>query len=367
MSQRIAAAFCLNLFLALFLIQSPAHAQVTGGVIPQFELIPAPPVELPSAVDSNSSAFWRFSQGQNRLHILTSWENPTLSVGLSVQRLRWSWPVRFSNVVNGGRWIEAVLEDGDGTLYGYYHNEPLGLCGVAINKTAPRIGAVRSLDGGFSWEDLGIILEVPLNTLDCFTPNGYFAGGIGDFSVILDEQHNDAYFFFSTYWGDAARQGVAVARMPWAQRNTPQGNLALWDGYVWRSSPASGWRIRRWFFEPQPIFPAAMSWHDPSGWVDAFWGPSIHWNTYLNQYVMLLNRAADSSWLQEGIYISFSPVLDDPSQWTTPIKIMEGGDWYPQVIGLARDQGTDKLAGSTARFFMRGRSDYFLVFRNPSQ
>ena len=40
-----------------------------------------------------------------------------------------------------------------------------------------------------------------------------------------------------------------------------------------------------------------------------FWGPAIHWNTYLEQYVMLLNRAKDDQFGQEGIYVSFSPTL----------------------------------------------------------
>ena len=65
---------------------------------------------------------------------------------------------------------------------------------------------------------------------------------------------------------------------------------------------------------------------------DVFWGPSIHWNTYLEQYVMLLNRAKDDQFGQEGIYVSFSPTLQ-PQDWSAPAKIMNGGGWYPQVIG----------------------------------
>jgi hypothetical protein len=78
---------------------------------------------------------------------------------------------------------------------------------------------------------------------------------------------------------------------------------------------------------------------------------------------MLLNRAVDSGFGQEGVYIAFSPVLDDPTQWTPPVKLMEGGYWYPQVIGLEKGQGTDKVAGAVSRFFLRGESEHFLVFR----
>jgi hypothetical protein len=330
--------------------------------LPQFELVPASPLVLPSPVDSNSPAVWQSLGGVNRLTVVMSWENPSISNGFSLRGLTAAWPVRYFNQSNGGRWMEAVLVAPNGTLYGYYHNEPWGLC-PGKNTTAPRIGATRSLDQGMTWEDLGIILEVPVTSLQCSTPNQYFTGGVGDFSVVLDETETEAYFFFTIYSGDSSRQGVAVGKMFWAQRDYPQGNVALWDGVGWRYAPGiRPTQIRR-FFQPAPIYAASASWHDDTAPVDSFWGPSIHWNTYLNQYVMLLNRAADSSWTQEGVYISFSPVLHDPAQWTTPVKLVDGGAWYPQVIGLEKGLGTDKLAGAVSRFFMRGQSDYYLVFR----
>ena len=53
--------------------------------------------------------------------------------------------------------------------------------------------------------------------------------------------------------------------------------------------------------------PPAQAWHDADDRVDAFWGPAVHWNTALEQYVMLLNRAKDENYAQEGIYVSFAP------------------------------------------------------------
>jgi len=41
--------------------------------------------------------------------------------------------------------------------------------------------------------------------------------------------------------------------------------------------------------------------------------------------------------------------------------LLAGGRWYPQVIGTAAD-GTDKVAGASARFFMSGRSDHLIRF-----
>ena len=104
--------------------------------------------------------------------------------------------------------------------------------------------------------------------------------------------------------------------------------------------------------------------HDPVD--DVFWGPSIHWNTAIGQYVMLLNRAGDDAFTQEGIYVSFSTRLDSPSSWTPPQKLLDGGAWYPQVIGLESGVGTDKVAGATARFFMGGQSDALIEFNSPT-
>ena len=56
-----------------------------------------------------------------------------------------------------------------------------------------------------------------------------------------------------------------------------------------------------------PLVAPTQAWHDGDDKVDAFWGPSVHWNTAIEQYVMLLNRAKDESYTQEGIYVSYAP------------------------------------------------------------
>jgi len=111
-----------------------------------------------------------------------------------------------------------------------------------------------------------------------------------------------------------------------------------------------------------PLFAIVDGWHDEGTTTDAFWGPSVHWNSYLQMYVMLLNRAKDTKYNQEGIYVSFSPRLDDPRLWSWPLKVLNGGSWYPQVVGLDDASGTDKVAGEWARFFMTGSSQYLIHF-----
>ena len=61
-----------------------------------------------------------------------------------------------------------------------------------------------------------------------------------------------------------------------------------------------------------------------------------------------------------------STKLENPASWSVPGKIMDGGQWYPQVIGVEPREGTDKLAGREARFFMSGQSKYVIRFFRPA-
>jgi hypothetical protein len=349
--------------VALGLVPSPAQDRA----IPRFDVLlqPAHRVEFPGPTDSNSPAYWLLKEGQSRLHVINSSRRPWLSKGEAVDRLGPARPARWTNRIDGDRWIEAVVPDVDEVLYGYYHNEPVSAC-PGRDVTVPRIGAARSRDRGRTWRDLGIILEAAPDSSACSTANRYFAGGVGDFSVMLDHDRRDLYFFFSSYHRDPRYQGVAVARMLWADRDAPAGRVAIWRDGVWRDPEAGQEDGDFLYAPPTPIYRAAASWHSRRlHGVDAFWGPSVHWNTYLNAHVMLLNRANDANWTQAGVYLAVTLFLDDPTAWSTPRRILEGGAWYPQVVGLASDDGTDRLAGQQARFFMGGASDHLIVFERP--
>ena len=50
-----------------------------------------------------------------------------------------------------------------------------------------------------------------------------------------------------------------------------------------------------------------------------------------------------------------------PESWQPPVKILEGGGWYPMIMGIG-EGGTDKLAGKTARFFMGSDSNWLIEF-----
>jgi hypothetical protein len=114
-----------------------------------------------------------------------------------------------------------------------------------------------------------------------------------------------------------------------------------------------------------PIYPAANRWDNGDRAIDLMWGPSVHWNTFLQSCVMLLNRAVPAEFDQGGIYVAYLSDLANPKGWSTPVPLLEGGEWYPQVIGLSPGTGTDKLAGEVARFYMAGRSEYIMRFGKP--
>ncbi len=310
--------------------------------------------------DCNSPAHW----DGDTLYLFNSVGQAWRSLGPDLFHLGKSAPVEYHNQVNGGRWIESTWRDDDGTLYGWYHNEPHPVCPKVERLTAPRIGAVISKDNGATWQDFGFVLEAPRDSMTCDTQNYYFSGGNGDFSVILDGKKEYFYFFISTYNEDVREQGVSVARISFSDRKNPVGKVWKWHNGQW-NEPGLGGHVT-------PIFPAMKDWHgkDP----DVFWGPSIHWNTHLKQYVILLNCAVDDHWKQEGIYVTFNRDLVNPKGWSTPKKILDAGEvtsdpkklpgWYPQVMGTAKGE-TDKLAGRVARLFVHGISRWEITFSKP--
>ena len=173
----------------------------------------------------------------------------------------------------------------------------------------------------------------------------------------MDDDGKYLYFFISTYHKDTAEQGVSVARMLCADLDMPVGKVWKWHD-CW-DEPGLGGHVT-------PVFRVMTDWHRPDA--DAFWGPSVHFNSHLNAWVMLLNRAKDKDWTQEGVYVSFNVDLALPKGWSAPVKVLDAAElrqskWYPQVIGLDKGRReTDKVAGETARLFVAGVSLWEIDF-----
>lgn len=309
---------------------------------------PASAITMPSGVDSNSPAFWM----NNQLHLFNSTHNgPILSGGASQATLKFEGGVKMSQVFDRPYWIEAAWVDPAGQVYGWYHQE-FAPCAAGNYLAEPRIGAVISYDGGKTFLDMGTIISSG-EPDDCNAQNGYTAGGVGDFSVILDRQHKYFYFLYSSYAGDLQNQGICIARMPYASRGFPIGAIQKYYDGAW-SEPGMGGRD--W-----AILPATALWQNAD--TNSYWGPSLHWNTYLNKYVMLLNHSCCSpGYPQEGIYISYNPDLGNPKGWSAPALLLHNPGWYPQVLGGGINSGTDSNAGQTPRLYIGGKSTWQLTF-----
>ncbi|MFN8526746.1 MAG: hypothetical protein U0821_26880 [Chloroflexota bacterium] len=342
---------------------------LVNAVVNRFQEDPLPSVSLREApsfafplvsgrsADSNSPSHW----DGDTFYLFNSVNRPWRSSGPGLHALGSASQVDVPTIPGvADRWLEATHKDAGGTLYGWYHVEPYGICPPETNRpdvplTAPRIGAMKSTDNGAHWQDLGIVIEAP-GKLRCNTANRYYASGVGDFTVLLDPSGQYFYFLFSCFAEDVGQQGVAAARMAYDQRDTPVGKVFKWHRGDWSQPGLSG--------QSSMVFPALVDWHQKGG--NGFWGPSIHWNTHLEQYVMLLNRAASSDWQQEGVYVSFSQDIANPDSWTAPRRIRGGGDWYAQVVGTdSVRRETDKVAGQIARYFEKGQSSFEIVFERP--
>jgi hypothetical protein len=305
-------------------------------------------------VDGNSPAE-RLADG--RLLIFNSWQYPWRSVGIDMFQMLRSERVTIFNTaaIPGSLWLEATYRDYDGTLFGWYHNEIDPGCPERDWLRVPQIRQMVSRDNGYTWEDQGVVLAASGDSFQCDSENYYFAGGHGDFSVIFQPVTGYFYFYFTTYHRDHAEQGLAVARLAYRDRFEPVGKVWKWDGAGWDEPGVEGRAAA--FFQP------ASDWHQLNP--DAYWGPAIHYNTALRQYVMLLNRAVDEQWGTEGFYLSFNPNISNPLGWSTPqrlpLEVNNSFQAYPQVFGLGAD-GTDKLAGAVARLFLSGQSDWEIVF-----
>ena len=91
----------------------------------KIELVPADPVFLPGAADSNSPLHW----SKGKLFVYNSNGQPVRSEGASMQTLRYARAINFRNPGTSPWWIEATYRAPDGRVYAWYHHEVYGVCG----------------------------------------------------------------------------------------------------------------------------------------------------------------------------------------------------------------------------------------------
>jgi hypothetical protein len=259
-----------------------------------------------------------------------------------------------------GPWFESVIADDAGVLWAYYHAE----FGVE-NGLHPRIGAQVSHDAGATWRDLGVIIDTPAGTDVAESHLGYgFVGGNGDFSAVLDRDGEYVYFVLSQYGASPETQGVAIARMRWADRAQPVGKVWKKHGPSWTEPGLGG--------ATTPLLVNVGDAHGLNAPTDFWWGPSIHWNRHLERYVILLSRSTNGQFTTNGPanWVMYGTDLTDAGSWTAPVPVVfpngyEGG-WYPVVIGTEKYE-TDKYMGREARFFIQGSSLWRGIFLRPGE
>src|SRR5207302_10589133 len=124
-------------------------AIVRPAAVIQFRGANSSSPKQPGETDSNSPAHW----DHGTLYVFNSTGQPWRSAGPGLFHLDADYRAcKYDNEANGGRWIECTWKAEDGSLYGWYHLEPTGICPGAhpespkMNLTAPRIGAVKSKD-----------------------------------------------------------------------------------------------------------------------------------------------------------------------------------------------------------------------------
>jgi hypothetical protein len=112
-----------------------------------------------------------------------------------------------------------------------------------------------------------------------------------------------------------------------------------------------------------------VRWQDAKA--DAYWGASVHRNTHLEAYVVLMSRTCcRPKWPQAGIYVTSSRRLDNSRGWSSPArtlgKVKYDAGYYPQVIGTGPGE-SDTLAGRVARLWVHGMSFWEIVFEKRSE
>ncbi|RYU95121.1 hypothetical protein [Emticicia agri] len=400
------------------LLNSCSTSQKEEAFNPKFKLTPAEKITFNSFVDCNMAEVWvgdtfrifpgkygedplwgyakdlKYADGKNADEVFKStkenFRSPIMPLNAPIGQ----------EGLHGAVWFETVYQspkDASGkTLYSVYHNEnypqtlpydaksgqgykkdkwPQGLTGETSPAAVCRIGIMKSVDGGKSWENRGLFIEDlnPRMILKPHNSSNTFAGGVGDPSAVASGdylylfygeygypgEYKEATYDAKTEWGG---QCISIARIALADLDNPVGKAKRWDGNGFNAphngigKPVSSLQI-----------PIEQGGGPASAPVTGFhWGPSVSWNTYLNCWVMMMGKTEGKSWKGDKVYISFNKNADltagtNSQEWTKPQLVFDKPGyilWYPSLQPLnteedIKDKNTCLKLGKKARFFVK--------------
>lgn len=212
---------------------------------------------------------------------------------------------------NGGMWLMSVFRQDEDKLLGFYHAEDHWPMQPNPNWAVWKsIGRTTSTDNGFTWNNQEQII-----TAETVKPLQTANGGAGDFGVVWDKKNSRWICYY--------QEGFVYMAMS----SDPEGKPGTWYKYYEGDFTEPGIGGKQSKIPGLEDTPGA--------------NPSIHFNTYLNEYVMVWG-----GWDPAVIYISKS---EDLIHWDKPEVLANYPDkklWYPTIIGES-----DQEAGMTARLY----------------
>ncbi|MDF1548700.1 MAG: T9SS type A sorting domain-containing protein [Bacteroidales bacterium] len=229
----------------------------------------------------------------------------------------------YNTYDNGGSWLMSVFREQGDELIGFFHAEDHWYPHTSNDIAWKSLGVTYSTDEGKTWSTGSQIITSP--TAKPATPTW---GGSGDCCVVWDHINNRWMCYYQENW------------ILMAISTDPKGAPGTWKKYYNGAFTEDG------LGGQHTKLPGLSS---ASGG-----NPSVHWNTYLDKWVMVWH-----GWSPPVIYISASA---DGVNWETPQAIIlrtidptNGKVWYPTIIGE-----TDTEAGQIAKI-------YFAEFANSTR
>jgi hypothetical protein len=309
----------LTLLAALLLAPLSLHAQ--DFTLGDARTLPEPKPELPIYSYAPDGHYTVLRMGGS-LMMFWPGHDSYRSTGASIFEMRECVKVlpmgNAGGFDNGGAWLYSVFRRGERGMMGFYHAEDHKFPLSPDSKWTAYKSIARCTS-----EDLGLTWSHREQILTAHEPKPEKAAwsGLGDHCVVWDEKNHRFVCFF---------QEGAILCM--AMSEDPEGRPGSWKKW-----------FEGGFTEPglggcaTPI--PALAGHRGGN-------PSVLWNTFLQQWVMVWHRWAGDLWISTS---------DDLLAWSPPKLLLSkpsdaGKAWYPTLIGESDQVGGETVTLLYAEF-----------------